>query len=152
MIIKLPQIPDGVYIDTEETAEEEIRRQTDQSFRAYSRETSKDWLFEDVLRYIDLLNKKAHTIDDFDKVYKDMLHEDLDWHIDNGDIPGEIEFQVDEEFCDELYNRAIGSMELGKHNYPDCYSNGPEERNIKKTIVLIIEQVIKTWRDMTCGK
>lgn len=148
MIIKLPQTGDREYIDTEETSIADIKRQTDKSFRGYTHGTDKGCCFEDVLDYIDMLNDSVHSRN-FDQLYRSLLYADLDWHIDNDDIPGEVEFEIDEDFCERVYDETKDLYKFGSHCYMDTPCQSHEEKHIKFVLVVIIQQVLKTYAELT---
>ena len=148
MTIKLPLTENGEYIDTEETSVADIRRQADKSFRNFTSETNRDYCFEDVLKYIDCLNKYVHKRN-FNELYRGLLYSDLDWHIDNGDIPGEVEFEIDEDFCNRIYDDTIELCKLGGHSYINTPPQSHEEMHIKFVLVTIIKQVIETYGELT---
>lgn len=147
MIIKLPAIRDN-YIDTEKTPINEIKRQACISFKNFTNGTNIQYYFEDVLEYIDVLTDLVHE-NSFEVTYRGLLHADLDSLINNGDIPGTIDFTPDVDFCERVYDSAIENKKLGGHNYLNVCSHSHEEYDVKFVLVTIIQQVIETYKELT---
>lgn len=134
------QLPKSLIVDVYDLPinfEELVQK----AFEEFTTGTSKDYMFMDKLRFIDLASYYLHGGESDDENVKRLIHDKLDYELDEfGTFPDETDY-LSVEFMEICYREARYNQQLHSDTYRGVESYKDREQ-IEKMLLRFIKAVI----------
>ena len=122
----------------------DFEEQVQQCFSKFTEGTNSDYMFHDKLLFIDNMTHSLHGDKDAGNAVNDLMHEELDFAIENGEVRDVGKYYLSTDFMETCYAKGKESMEL--------YSYEWREMGAYDKIMRLLCRAIKAVMDYKCGE
>ena len=133
-------LPKGLSVDVYDIPDD-FESKVKKAFGEFTQGTAKDYTFMDKLRFIDLATYYLHGAKADDEVVRKLIHEKLDYDLDEfGSFPDESDY-LSVEFMEMCYMEGRRNQRLDSDNFAniECYK---DREQIEQMLLRFIKAVI----------
>ena len=133
-------LPKGLSVDVYDIPDD-FESKVKKAFGEFTQGTAKDYTFMDKLRFIDLATYYLHGAKGDDEVVRKLIHEKLDYDLDEfGSFPDESDY-LSVEFMEMCYMEGRRNQRLDSDNFAniECYK---DREQIEQMLLRFIKAVI----------
>lgn len=133
-------LPMGMTVDVYNLPDD-FEAQVQQAFAEFTSGTSKDYTYQDKLRFIDLASKYLHGEKSSEKSVRQLMHDKFDFELDEqGRFADETDF-YSIEFMEWCYEEGAASQKLHSRTF-EGVKNHHDREKIEEMLVRFIKAVI----------